>query len=150
MEAVTFPDPKVVDFIQGNMIPLRLPHDHKPLAEQFQVKRTPHLIALDGECKAHHRIIGFMPPEELIPSLFLGKAKVHFDGEDFEAALTFLEKLLEEYPKSGAAPEAIFIRGVCLYKKTHQPKPLKEAYERLHAEYPGNEWTKRAFPYRLL
>jgi outer membrane protein assembly factor BamD (BamD/ComL family) len=57
---------------------------------------------------------------------------------------------LAEYPKSDSAPEAVYLRGVCGYKSTHAPKPLKEAYERLQAQYPSSEWTKRAYPYRLL
>lgn len=150
MGAVTFPDSKVITFITENVIPLRLPHDHKPLADGFQVKWTPALITLDTEGKEHHRTVGFLPPEELIPSLLLGRAKVHFDHEDFETAFKSLEKLLKAYPKSGAAPEAIFIRGVCLYKTTHESKPLKEAYEKLQSDYPESEWTKRALPYRLL
>lgn len=150
MEAVTFPDPKVVEMIHENVVPLRLPHNHQPLAEQFKVKRTPHLIFLDGEGQEHHRIMGFTAPKELIPSLLLGNGKVLFDHEDFEGALRFLETLLREYPKSGVGPEAVFTRGVCLYKTTHQPKPLKEAYEKLRTDYPESEWTRRAFPYRML
>ena len=150
MGAVTFPDAKVIAFIRQNLIPIRLPHDHKPLAEQFQVKWTPALVTLDTEGKEHHRTVGFLSPEELIPSLLLGKAKIDFDHEDFAKALVSLEALLKDYPKSGAAPEAIFLRGVCGYKSTHTPKPLKEAYEKLAAEYRDSEWTKRAYPYRLL
>jgi hypothetical protein len=150
MGAVTFPDAKVMAFIKQNLIPIRLPHDHKPLAEQFQVKWTPALVTLDTEGKEHHRTVGFLSPEELIPSLLLGKAKIDFDHEDFAKALVSLEALLKDYPKSGAAPEAIFLRGVCRYKSTHTPKPLKEAYEKLAKDYPDSEWTKRAYPYRLL
>ena len=150
MGAVTFPNPKVLAFVNENIIPLRLPHDHKPLADQFQVKWTPTLVTLDTEGKEHHRTVGFLPPEELIPSLLLGRAKIHFDHEEFEKALKSLESILNEHPKSGAAPEAIFLRGVCGYKSTHTPKPLKDAYEKLQADYPESEWTKRAYPYRLL
>lgn len=150
MGAVTFPKPEVVDFITGNLIALRLPHDHKPLSEQFQVKWTPTLVTLDTEGKEHHRTVGFLPPEELIPSLLLGRAKVHFDHEQFEPALKSLETIINDYPKSSAAPEAIFLKGVCRYKHTQEPKPLKEAYEQLQKEHPGSEWAKRALPYRLI
>jgi TolA-binding protein len=64
--------------------------------------------------------------------------------------LATLEDLLKAYPKSAAAPEAIFLRGVCGYKSTHNPKALKEIYENLAKEYPDSEWTKRAYPYRLI
>ncbi|MBP1739813.1 MAG: hypothetical protein H6Q48_2106 [Deltaproteobacteria bacterium] len=150
MGAVTFPDTKVIAFISQNVIPIRLPHDHKPLAEQFQIKWTPALVTLDMEGKEHHRTVGFLAPEELIPSLLLGKAKIDFDHEDFAKALVTLEDLLKEYPKSAAAPEAIFLRGVCGYKSTHNPKALKEIYEKLAKDYPESEWTKRASPYRLI
>jgi hypothetical protein len=150
MGAVTFPDARVIAFFNQNVIPLRLPHDHKPLAEQFQIKWTPALVTLDAEGKEHHRTVGFLAPDELIPSLLLGKAKIDFDHEDFAKALVTLEDLLKDYPKSAAAPEAIFLRGVCGYKSTHSPKALKEIYERLLKDYPDSEWTKRASPYRLI
>jgi hypothetical protein len=150
MGAVTFPDTRVIGFINQNVIPIRLPHDHKPLAEQFQIKWTPALVTLDAEGKEHHRTVGFLAPEELIPSLLLGKAKIDFDHEDFAKALVTLEDLLTDYPKSAAAPEAIFLRGVCGYKSTHNPKALKEIYEKLSKDYPDSEWTKRSSPYRLI
>jgi len=150
MGAVTFPDTKVIAYISEKVIPIRLPHDHKPLAEQFQIKWTPALVTLDTEGKEHHRTVGFLAPDELIPSLLLGKAKIDFDHEDFAKALVTLEDLLTDYPKSAAAPEAIFLRGVCGYKSTHSPKALKEIYEKLSKDYPDSEWTKRASPYRLI
>lgn len=150
MGAVTFPDTKVIAFINQHVIPIRVPHDHKPLAEQFQVKWTPALVTLDTEGKEHHRTVGFLSPEELIPSLLLGRAKIDFDHEDFAKSLLTLEALLKDHPKSAAAPEAVFLRGVCGYKSTNNPKLLKEAYEKLAKDYPDNEWTKRASPYRLI
>ena len=150
MGAVTFPDTRVITFINQNVVPIRLPHDHKPLADQFQIKWTPALVTLDTEGKEHHRTVGFLSPEELIPSLLLGKAKIDFDHENFAKAVVTLEDLLKDYPKSTAAPEAIFLRGVCLYKSTHNPKALKEIYDKLSKNYPDNEWTKRASPYRLI
>lgn len=150
MGAVTYPNPKVVEFVQQNLIPIQVAFDAKPLSTDFNVKWTPTLITLDIEGKEHHRTVGFLPPEELIPSLMLGIAKCHFDRENFSEALSLLEKLLTNYPKSDSTPEAIYLQGVARYKSTHNPKPLKEAYEKLQAGYPSSEWTKRASPYRLL
>ncbi|NVM57223.1 MAG: tetratricopeptide repeat protein [Desulfobacterales bacterium] len=150
MDAVTYPDAKVIAFISENMIPLRVPFDAEPLCSDFNVKWTPTLITLDSHGKEHHRTVGFLAPEELIPSLLLGMAKSYFETDRFDEALKSIEKLLEQYPKSDSSPEAIYLRGVCGYKSTKDPKPLKEAYEKLSAEHPSSEWTKRAFPYRLL
>ena len=150
MDAVTYPDSRVIEFIQKKIIPLQVPYNHQPLSSEFNVKWTPTLVTLDEEGKEHHRTLGFLGPEELIPSLLLGMAKVHFDLEQFAPALAGLEALLAEYPKSDAAPEAIYLRGVARYKSSHEVKHLKDAYELLQAQYPGSEWTKRAYPYRLL
>ncbi len=150
MDAVTYPGEAVAKFIQENLIPLRVAYDHKPLSADFKVKWTPTLVTLDPDGTEHHRTVGFLGPEELIASLMLGIAKSHFDREEFNEAISRLNSLLESYPKSDAAPEAIFLRGVSLYKSTHDPKPLRASYDKLSAEHPDNQWTKRAYPYRLI
>ncbi len=150
MDAVTYPDSKVVSFISENLIPLQVQFDAQPLASDFNIKWTPTLVTLDADGKEHHRSVGFLAPDELIPSLLLGMGKSCFENERFDEALSYLEKILTDYPASDSAPEAHYLRGVCRYKSTHDPKPLKEAYEKLSKEYPSSEWTKRAYPYRLL
>jgi TolA-binding protein len=150
MDAVTYPDDKVISFINENMIPLRIAFDAQPLSTDFNIKWTPALITLDTQGKEHHRTVGFLAPEELLPSLLLGMAKSYFETDRFDEALASLDKLLGEYPKSDSTPEAVYLRGVCRYKSTHDPKPLKAAYEQLEADHPASEWTKRAYPYRLL
>jgi len=150
MGAVTYPNKKVVEFIEKNMVPIQVLFDSQPLSTNFNIKWTPTVITLDEKGKEHHRTIGFLSPEEFIPSLMLGVAKCHFDLEKFNEAILGMEKILKIYPKSDAAPEAVYLRGVALYKNTHSAEPLKEAYKRLQAEYPSSEWARRASPYRLL
>ncbi|HEY6837922.1 MAG TPA: outer membrane protein assembly factor BamD [Geobacteraceae bacterium] len=150
MDAVTYPNDKVSDFIMTRIVPLRVPADSQPLATEFKVTWTPTLVTLDYYGKEHHRTVGFLPPEQLIPSLLLGTAKADFDAEQFNDAILTIDRLLAEFPVSAAAPEAIYLRGVSRFKASHDPKPLKEAYEKLQAEYPGSEWTHRAQPYSLL
>jgi tetratricopeptide (TPR) repeat protein len=150
MDAVTYPDTKVITFINQHMIPLQVPFDAQPLATDFNVKWTPTIITLDADGREHHRTVGFLAPEELIPSLLLGIGKACFDTEKFDKALVYLDNLLTQYPRSDFAPEVIYLQGVCRYKSTENPAPLKEAYEKLKAKFPLSEWTKRASPYRLL
>ena len=150
MDAVTYPNAKVVDFIDRMIVPLRVQADSKPLSSDFKVTWTPTLVSLDYYGKEHHRTVGFLPPDELIPSLMLGMGKTDFDTEQFNDAIIHLDQLVNVYPKSAAAPEAVYLRGVCRYKSSHEAKPLKDAYEKLLADYPGSEWVKRAEPYSLL
>lgn len=150
MDAVSYPESKVVSFIEEHFIPLRVNSDRKPHAEKFNIKWTPTLIILSPEAREHHRTVGFFGPDELIPLLLLGLGKYHFENDMFDTALGCMKQVVEEYGQSSSAPEAIFLTGVCNYKQSHDPKPLKAAYEKLSAAFPDNEWTKRAYPYRLL
>jgi tetratricopeptide (TPR) repeat protein len=150
MDAVTYPDEKVASFLHEKVIPLRVEHNHPTLAPQFNVKWTPTLVTVDSQGKEHARTVGFLAPEDLIASLLLGIGKTHFDLEAFGEAIVAFESLLNSCPKTSYAPEAMYLLGVSQYKSTHDPKPLRAAYERLSKEYPNDEWTKRAYPYRLI
>lgn len=150
MDAVTYPENKVIEFVNQHVVPLRVAFDSQPLAADFKVKWTPVLAVLDQEGSAHQQTLGFFPSEELIPSMMLGIAKIHFDHDQYDNTLATLHMLQADYPKSAAIPEAIYLEGVSRYKQGHEPKTLKEAYEQLQADFPTNEWTQRAYPYRLL
>jgi tetratricopeptide (TPR) repeat protein len=150
MDAVTYPNAKVVSFLQNEIIPVRVPFNHKPLSVDFNVKWTPTLVTLDSDGKEHHRTVGFLSPAEIIPSLLLGMGKAYFDRSRYVEAIANFDKILAGFPESKSAPEAVYYRGVATYKNTKQAKPLKEAYEKLMAQYAKSEWAERAAPYRLI
>ncbi len=150
MDAVTYPDKDVIEFINQNVVPVRVAFDTQPLAGDFNVAWTPVLAIVDEQGSGHHQTLGFFPPEDLIPSVMLGIAKVHFNHNRSEEALPVLHALQAQYPKSTAVPEAIYLEGVCRFKQNHEAKTLKDAYEQLQADFPASEWTQRAYPYRLL
>jgi tetratricopeptide (TPR) repeat protein len=150
MDAGTYPNEAVIDFINQNVVPLQVASDQQPMASDFKVTWTPALLVLDQEGNEHYRTVGFMSAEELIPSILLGIGNLHFNGDDFTKALSSYDKILSKFPQSDAAPEAIFQKGVSLYKSTDDPKPLKEAYMKLQDKYPESQWTKRSYPYRLI
>jgi hypothetical protein len=150
MDAVSYPNKDVIEFMNNVMIPLRVSFDAQPLSSDFKVKWTPTLVTLDQEGNEHHRTVGFLSPEELIPSLRLGIAKIGFDLNQFGEALENLDRIVTDYPKSDSTPEAIYLQAVSGYKSTEDAKQLKAGYELLLSGYPESEWTKRAYPYRLL
>jgi hypothetical protein len=149
MGAVTYPDLKVVEFVNETLIPIQLQAD-SDVAEDFTVRWTPTLIILDTNGKEHSRTVGYIAPEEFTPAMLLGIAKMHFNLRQFDLSAQRLEKIMNDYPWSFAAPEAVYYHGVCGYKTTHEAGPLKKAYEHIAKEYSNNEWVKRALPYRLL
>ena len=150
MDAVTYPEKAVADFINASIIPLRVASDAMPLSRDFNVKWTPTLCVLDTAGKERNRTVGFVPAAEMIPLLLLGMGKSCFDLDEFAPAIEDFDRIVRDYPGSHSAPEAIFLRGVTRYLATHDIKPLKELYEKLRDEYPQSVWAQRALPYRLL
>lgn len=150
MDAVTYPEKMIAAFVQENFIPLQIAHDAKPLSKDFNIKWTPTLITLGIDGREHHRTVGFLNPEDFIANGLLGLGKYHFDNDRYSETLALFEDLISNHPKSDNVPEAIFLRGVARYKSSGDRTPLKDAYETLSSHYPDSEWTKRAYPYRLL
>ncbi len=150
MDTVTYPDKAVTDFVNQTVVPLRIPADSEPLATQFGIKWTPALIILDWEGKEHSRTVGYLTVEEFIPSVLLGISKMYYDFDKYPETLALLDRIITTFSATDSAPAAIFWKGVTGYKHTHDPKPLRQAWDQLSGAYPGNMWTKRAMPYRLI
>jgi len=150
MGAVTYPNDKVLKFVDDSFVPVQIQVSNAALMNQFKVNWTPTIIVLDADGNEVHRVVGFLPPEEFIPTFMVAKGKWHFNTEVHPEAQGIFDGALRDYPDSAAAAEAVFFMGVSRYKQTHDPKPLREAYETLTARFPGSEWTKRAAPYRLI
>lgn len=148
MDAVTYPDAQVIDFLEEYTVPVRVLISSEPLPQQFRVNWTPTFVILDMQGEEQHRSVGYLPPEEFIPMLIIGIAKSHISRKEYDRAIGFLDRLLAEYPKSDVAAEAIYYRGVSRYKATDNLKEMKLAYEKLQAQYKGSEWAKRASVYQ--
>lgn len=150
MGAVTYPNAKVIDFLQNEVISVQLPFNAKPEASDYGVKWTPLLLVLDAEGRQHHRILGFLPPVEFIPSMLLGMGKALFGNDRFDEAVPIFDRVCSEFSYSCSAPEAVYFRGVTRYKSTHKAESLKDAYQMLQVHHHSSEWSQRAYPYWLL
>ena len=150
MDAVSYPQPGVIDFISKHLIPLQIPADNKELGSKYGAKWTPLMLLLDASGKEYYRTLGFFSPEELIPSLLLGLGKASFNRAARPAAIQFFERVVREFPNSGSAPEAIYLKGVASYIESHDVSHLKALHQTLQRDYPTSTWAMRASPYGLL
>ena len=117
---------------------------------RYNIKWTPTILVLDADGDEHHRFVGFLPPEDFVGQVILGKGKAEFNVDYFEHAIQCFQEILIQYPKTEAAPEAQYYLGVAKYKASHDPKELKLGLEVLQRDYPGSEWTKKARVYALI
>ncbi len=150
MGAVTYPNEGVAKFVDLNFVPVQVQSSNKELADKYNISWTPTILVLDADGKEHYRSVGFLQPDVFIATFELGKARYYLDLEQFAEARALLEELIERCPVPEVVPEAIFFRGVASYKQTHDPKPLRQAYDTLTSKYPQSEWAKRAEPYKLI
>lgn len=88
-------------------------------------------------------------PEEFIPFILLGIGTAYFEANDLEKAVETFDRIIKSHYHSKASPEAIYYNDVSSYKKSHDPKHLKLAYEELKKNFPENDWTGRAEPYKF-
>jgi thioredoxin-related protein len=150
MDAVTFPDIAVDNFISDRMVPLRAQAAHSTLAADFRIVWTPTLLVLDFYGKEHHRSLGFLPPEEIVASLLLGIGKTALENGQYNEAVLQLNTMLNGYPEAACAPEAVYLRAVSRYRSSHAASTLKDCYQQLLEQYPQSDWVKRAKPFTLL
>lgn len=102
------------------------------------------MLVLDADGKERHRIEGFLPVNDFLPQLLLGLAKAAFAREEWSKAEELYRRIAREFPKSEAAPEALYWAGVARYKGKGDPAALGETWKTLHAQFPASTWASKA------
>lgn len=149
MALSTYEDRGVADFLNSRVIPLAIDPDALPWSEDYHCRWTPHLLVLDAAQAAHQTSYGYLPPAELVPWVLLGLAKCSFKARDFAGAAALLQEALA-CPDNTSRPEIIYYLAVARARNEGNAARLKQMQEDLTRDHPGNPWTIRAFPYRLL
>lgn len=98
-------------------------------------------MILDSDGVERRRIEGYLPKDEFRPQLELGLARVAFMNKKWADAEEKYAQLVERFPHSKAAPEALYWKGVSLYKRTNDHAVLGELPEQLKQNYPDSIWT---------
>jgi len=141
------PDNNVMKFIADNFVPLMYEVSEpgsKDLMKRYEVQWTPTFVAADEKGDIAYRWEGYLPVDDYRAQLIMAEAKMAFKQEDFDKAGRCYGAIVEKYPTSDIAPEAIYYLGVARYKKTGDPANLKKANEDLKNKYPDSVWAKKA------
>ena len=145
MDAVTYPTESVEAFINQHLVPWRIDYrKEKGLREKFGVNWTPTILFLDTAGRQLYRIMGYLPPETFEVHLHLGKAHASFGGERYLEAKEYFDAVLEKFPDSEQAPQAMYFSGVCRFKMSGVGKDLVKTRLELEKEFPKSEWAQRA------
>lgn len=144
-----YPDERVQRIVLENFVPARVhvrdqADQFRELGKRFGAQWTPTILVLDASGTEHHRIEGFLPPDDFLAELELGLGRMQFDSGDFEQAQKSFRAILEDYPESDAAAAALYWAGVSKYKASNDASALEETARAFQRRYRDTTWAKKA------
>jgi len=144
-----WPDERVARFVAENFIPARVhvkddAAAFKTYGEKYAAQWTPTILELDAEGVERHRIEGFLPADDFLAQLMLGRAKIDFQEQKWQDAEKMFRKVYEDLPDTEAAPEALYWVGVARYKATGDSTALAETARAFTTRYKDTSWAKKA------
>jgi TolA-binding protein len=148
-----YPDERVSRFVTESFIPTRInvrqqPNDWAKYGERYGAQWTPTTVIVDPSGEERHRIEGFLPVEDFLPQLALGLAKSAFARQQFADAERRFREIVERFPSSDAAPEALYWAGASRYKATNDAAALGQTGEAFTKRYQETPWAKKASVWR--
>ncbi len=144
MDTVTYPDPRVAQFIEGHFVAVQQHvKESQALVQEYFVSWTPNVVITDDHGKIHYRIEGYLPPEDFLAYLSLGIGKYWLNHKQFEQARGRFEEVARRHSGTDAGAEALYWQGVAQYKLSHDPTQLRPSWQQLAQEYPKSEWSQR-------
>jgi TolA-binding protein len=144
-----YPDPRVARYISEHLEPVRVhvrdqKDEYKRLSERYNVQWTPTILILDSEGQERHRIEGFLPVDDFLSQLALGLAKSAFQRGDYVDAERRDREIVERFPSSDAAAEALYWAGVSKYKASGDAGALRATAAAFRERYQNTPWAKKA------
>ena len=136
---------RVGELVRESFVPVKIHVKENPAGfERFGAQWTPTVIVADPDGVERYRFEGYLPPDDFLGQLHLGLAKTAFARGDFPEAERLYRRIVEEFPESAAAPEALYWAGVSRYKETSDAAALKKTAESFRARYSDSQWAKKA------
>jgi len=102
---------------------------------------------MDAAGHERWRLEGYLPKDEFQADLEMGLARVAFMNKQWANAEQWYTDVVDNFPNSTYAPEAVYWQAVSRYKATNDHKVLGDVAVTLAGKYPESEWALRAIPW---
>ena len=148
-----WPDERVVRFVNQHFLPARVhvkddPAEFKRYGERYSAPWTPTILELDADGVERHRVEGFLPADDLLAQLTLGLAHMAFQQQRWADAERGFREVVQQFPRTDAAPEAVYWAGVARYKASGDAAALKDTTRAFTQQYQDSTWAKKASVWR--
>ena len=131
-------------FLAARVHPQKNGDDFKKYGRQYSAQWTPIVLELDADGVEHHRLEGFLPADDFLAQLMIGWARMAFDAGQWDEAERRYREIVDRFPNTDAAAEALYWAGVAPYKATGNPASLKATGEAFQRRYTNTPWAKKA------
>ncbi|MCD1296298.1 thioredoxin [Methanocella sp. CWC-04] len=143
----TLPEKKVMSHVEDRFVPQMYEVSEpevQDLKKRFNIEWTPTFIIADDNGNEAYRWVGYLPQDEFRAQLTLGEGKLAFKEENFDKASKCFQKVIDMFSGTELVPEAMYYKGVALYKKSQDVSNLNRAHDELKSKFPDSSWTKKA------
>ena len=144
-----YADPQVARYLSEHLETVRVhvrdqKDEYQRLSERYNAQWTPTVLILDVDGQERHRIEGFLPADDFLSQVALGLAKSAFQRQEYGEAERRYREIVDRFPSSDAAPEALYWAGVSNYKATGDPSALRATTTAFSERYQDTAWAKKA------
>jgi TolA-binding protein len=144
-----YPDERVARFVTENFIPARVhvrdqAADFQRLGARYNAQWTPTILELDPDGTERHRIEGFLDAGEFLAQLALGLAHGAFQRREWAEAERRFREVVDRFPRTDAAPEALYWAGAARFNGTHDPAALSATAAAFADRYQDSAWARKA------
>tara|TARA_B100000315_G_C14324724_1_gene472436 strand:+ start:295 stop:621 length:327 start_codon:yes stop_codon:yes gene_type:complete len=101
------------------------------------------ILILDHEGREHYRISGYLPPQEYMAHLSLGRGMAALSSQNYQDATKRYSEVVCHYQDSDAVPEVYYWIGVARYKKDGNPEGLIGEWKHLTEKHLQSIWAKK-------
>lgn len=105
------------------------------------------MLILDPEGEERLRLEGYLPKDEFRVNLEMGLARVAVMRKDWADAERRFAAVVEQYPDSKFAPEAIYWRGVSRYSTSHDSAELANVAKIFTEKHQDSIWGLKSIPW---
>ena len=143
----------MVRFVNQHFLPARVhvkddTAEFKRYGERYNAPWTPTILELDADGVERHRVEGFLPVDDLLAQLTLGLAHMGFQQQRWADAERGFREVMQQFPHTDAAPEALYWAGVARYKATGDAASLKDTARAFTERYQDSTWATKASVWR--
>ena len=104
-------------------------------------------MVVDQDGKERSRLEGYLSRDEFRVFLEMGLARVAYMKKDLADAERRYAEIVERYPESQFAPEALYYLGVSRYSSSHDSSVLAETAQALADKYKDSIWALKSLPW---